>query len=372
MYPSNGVNFYGIDIMKKKEVILHIGLHKTGTTSIQSFMIKNKALLEEHDYVCLNNDGTERVDGNSYHLLKRTSFSSKDREFYLDIPLLKKMILSSDKKKVIVSTEAFSWVSSEHELRQLKSELRAICDSISIICYVRDGISFAKSIYSEACKPVNCLSVLHNFYYKPLDGRILEDKFKYHYYTLENLVVWKNVFIDNKFIARKFDINSFYQNNLICDFLHEIGCNNKDLCDLAINWPKTNESISYLQAKYMSRVKKYSSRMKDGNRWDIENAAYNKIDFLKCNRKVYFSSKLEQEFYRLIEHDLKKNMNILGLTESSNISKGESLGQSFINHCNDTCKMTLFSFIHLKEILVGFLKRKAALFFHSERRRPAR
>ena len=122
-----------VEMLKKEQVIMHIGLHKTGTTSIQQFLAENRTQLGDLDYVCYTRDGFFREDGNSYFLLKQHNWYSNKRSCQFDMPLLMENIKNSNKSRVMISSEAFSWCTGIENIKKLKDEIQ----SRLLLVYIR-------------------------------------------------------------------------------------------------------------------------------------------------------------------------------------------------------------------------------------------
>ncbi len=326
----------------KKEVIIHIGLHKTGTTSIQDFCMKNRNDLGEFDFVCRKSDGSLRYDGNSYFLFIRKDFFKISRSISIDIDTLEAAILSSQKDRVIVSTESLSWIYDTDELNRLKNRLKKISEKITIICYVRNSLDFAKSVFSEACKPHNCLSALHDFRYSPLSPQVLEDKFKFNYYSFNNLSAWYSVFNDENIIFRPFDKKLFYKENLICDFLKIVKIDEVDIYEKAINHKVKNISLSYLQILYLSNLKRFTSSLNSKLSNLIVEGAYKKISYLYDDRKFDFPQSDVSKFHKTILNDLNNNLSTIGFLPEKD------------DH-NDACEYTVKNTIRDSIKLLSFI-----------------
>ena len=141
-----------------KEVILHIGLHKTGSTSIQKALkgynkdgVKSIGFEEENHSIPMYTIFSEnRYD---YHIWRNKNYCRDDIEKkksdYLKI-LLSECI--NDKiKTLIISGEDLS-VLNNSEVKILADYLRAKNVKTTIICYVRDPLSWIASASQERVK----------------------------------------------------------------------------------------------------------------------------------------------------------------------------------------------------------------------------
>ncbi|MEZ9628231.1 hypothetical protein AB4304_01860 [Vibrio breoganii] len=299
----------------KDEVIIHIGLHKTGTTTIQKFMYENKNSISNYEFVCRDKNGIDRTDGNSYFLLDTSDFHKEEsRKFNLDIHTLISNVRHSNRNSVIISTEAFSWISDIGELSKLKDELYKVAKKVTIICYVRKLIDFSKSVYSEACKPLNTLSSLHEFRYMPFDLRLLNNDFIKNYYTYNNLVVWKEVFRDSNVIMRPFNKLEWVYENLIVDFLSCINVKDDNLLSKALVYQSSNKSLSKLQIIYMATVKRVFNKFSIKKKHYFESLLFRNIEFLKTTDSYCFNMSDAIKFQNHIKNELDSNEKIIGLS----------------------------------------------------------
>ncbi len=128
-----------------KEVFLHIGTNKTGSTSIQNQLYKDRSELLKH--------------GISYPLETKAHhhvFRNKTGNLRLKIDSwseLMKEIASPEIKKVIISAEGFARGYANIELEglyQIKNELRNF--DVTIVLFLRSQHSFLESYYSQLLK----------------------------------------------------------------------------------------------------------------------------------------------------------------------------------------------------------------------------
>lgn len=106
---------------KKRTLYLHIGTHKTGTTSFQKFMINERGLMEEHGvYACVD----DTSDGNNvkfaHHFIRRSLLTGArirgDATVYSPIELiryiasLKRLINTRNESSFVISCEALCFM----------------------------------------------------------------------------------------------------------------------------------------------------------------------------------------------------------------------------------------------------------------------
>jgi hypothetical protein len=211
------------------KAFLHIGIEKTGSTSIQEFLKTNPGALAETDTAyyfgpelrnsrelavyCMNADMKD--DFTSWAFAGSGLTRKQWREGFLDRfeKDMKKMTGSS--RQIIFSSEHFhSRLTTHEEVERLKSLLSPWFDEIEIIVYLRRQDKVAVSLFSTLCRNGGTREAI----FKP---RISSDD-QYHNY-LGLLERWTHVFENTKMHIRIFERSEFYGSQLYSDFLHTIG-----------------------------------------------------------------------------------------------------------------------------------------------------
>jgi hypothetical protein len=133
-----------------KKLYIHIGSHKTGTTSIQRALFQNSALLNKHNlsYFCKNPDGSKNVQHNLNKWIHLFPESFEDGARVYNCKKLSKDI-STLPHDVIISAEHFSFIFDKEELKQLKNSLKQNFSEIEIIVYLRRQDKNVVSLYNE-------------------------------------------------------------------------------------------------------------------------------------------------------------------------------------------------------------------------------
>jgi hypothetical protein len=145
----------------KRKVVLHIGLPKTGSTAIQTFLSRNQSSLLESsiDYLPISQfeEGRKGViaSGNGAHLA-RAMLNSKDEAFLpWDDARAQAAFLAaaerSDAETLLLSSELFALATPEGWSRLLATVDQADLD-LSIVAVVRNHCDFLSSSYIQAVK----------------------------------------------------------------------------------------------------------------------------------------------------------------------------------------------------------------------------
>lgn len=219
-----------------KEVILHIGLHKTGSTSIQTALkgynkngVKSIAFKEaNHSIPMFTIFSNNRY---KYHIWKKQELSKDDidkkRNEYLDI--LKKELRNEKVKTLIISGEDLSSF-NDHEVKVLSEFLNAEQVSTTIVCYVRHPLSWAASAVQELAKNGNSFPNLDNFFKVRL-GKYIE------FFGKKNMKVFD------------YQKSSTKEKSVVKHFSKILSIDLKDP-------PRANESLSALQFSLIRNLNK--------------------------------------------------------------------------------------------------------------------
>lgn len=205
------------------KAFLHIGTEKTGTTTIQHFLAKNRENLLRQGYLYPSSPGKithtklvlfalEATKIQDIHKLHGFTTPEKVKLFKTKFkPKLIKEIKSIDVDKVIFSSEhCSSRLISKEQIKELKTLLDEVFEDIEIIIYLRRQDKFLSSSYSTAIKAGA------TFPFKIPSQEIIENR--YNYYNL--IRKFASIFGDNKIRVRLFESTEMLEGNLIKDFLN--------------------------------------------------------------------------------------------------------------------------------------------------------
>ncbi len=244
-----------------RELILHIGTQKTGTTSIQRFLGLNQELLKEQNFLM-----PKSLDiGNTHHRWI-TSFAvnaEKHDGFLINIGYESKQqqqqALSAklenfreecnksepDSRWIISCEHLQSELQTKEAIFKLKHILKESFEKVKIILYIRDPLGTTISLWSTQLKYGAKLRSL------PIPGDPLYEKVSNHKKTIQN---WESVFSRENITVAKFQKKDFINNDLIQDFCYRSGITYSEKFKL----PKiTNTSLSLLGMKSLGYINKY-------------------------------------------------------------------------------------------------------------------
>lgn len=252
----------------KKTVYLHIGMFKTGTTTLQDFLNINKDQLENYGFF------VPRGEMDFHHLIPisimnkicSTTLNFKiipkySFEYY--VSQLQNQIVSTKCKNIIISSEFFcDFVHPQHKdsLNSLSLVLKNIFSdlNVKVIIYLRSPHSFIYSFYKELIKGGSS-STLSEFLHWCIDNK------SYHLYQSQLLEYYENIFGSDALIINTYSRQSLLNNDIVSDFLDIIHC------DFPYTVPinDRNVSISDSQALLQFIYNNATSAITEGNIYTI-------------------------------------------------------------------------------------------------------
>lgn len=128
-----------------RTLYLHIGFHKTGSSSLQLALLKKKTELQKAGWEFISLDGA----GNSSAFIKLSEESPVN---YSISSKLYTYLASSSQNNVVLSGEHFSFLNSLNELKRLKKGALKYFNNIKIVVYLRRQDKLALSFKQQAAK----------------------------------------------------------------------------------------------------------------------------------------------------------------------------------------------------------------------------
>lgn len=209
---------------------LHLGTEKTGTSTIQRFLKKNREALMDQGYYFMKSTGEADDRKLSAYCLLESQFDEFHRNHLIDneekkLAFEKRLEKEFEKEfsslppsihTVIFSSEHFqSRVKVNDQALKLKAFLSRYFDSFSLLSYIRPQVDMLVSHYSTYLKSYGVVSLSEyaescnpaNYYY---------DYWRY-------LSLWDSVFSDSKFNVRIFERSEFFDGDVVADFCHAVG-----------------------------------------------------------------------------------------------------------------------------------------------------
>jgi len=219
-------------VAEKPNLILHIGIEKTGTTTIQEFLHLNRKLLAKHGVYFPKSIGMRNHrplatwclsdSRNDIFLRMNNLTETKQREKWRED--LKNQFeyelsgLNAGIRQVIISSEHFSsLLNKPAELETLKHFLDKWFTNIKVVLYLRRQDSLTVSTYSTACRAgIVSDIVLPN----PASLRPFVN-------YQELLGKWSRIFGKENIHPAVFEKSLFYNSDLLTDFIRRCGLPNE-------------------------------------------------------------------------------------------------------------------------------------------------
>ncbi|MEB3256017.1 MAG: hypothetical protein VKJ05_06480, partial [Synechococcaceae cyanobacterium] len=285
-------------------LVLHIGTEKTGTTSIQEFLARNRVALAaqgihvpeflgatDHRWASYMAEDVERVDGFSRELgLAESAALRAAKKEEIRVQLVEEVRRQPWGTWLISSEHFQSRLTTPQEVARLAAILQPLFTRIRIVIYLRNPLETAISYWSMRVKggaPLHSLGEPGHFGHHICDHRGILER-------------WLAVFGQQQIRVRLFAREAFVAGDLIRDFCAATG----------IAWhpalqhpPRLNETMPYAAQRLLARVNERVPRWIDGrlnpNR-PVLGAA-----FLECfaGQPPYRPSREEQQRYDAFYRD---------------------------------------------------------------------
>jgi hypothetical protein len=196
---------------------IHIGTHKTATSSVQAFLRNNRKLLAEKDVVVPRYQDITHTE----HILALSAAGRKLETVFPTLSgvsgdsvirfFLKKILAKSKGKDIVISSEYFySQDVTTMKRRFFDPILRRGTHDLKFICYVRPQYRFLDSCYVQHLK-LGLTERFSEYINQPMPEICYNE--------------WLSQWLDaygKSIVIRPFEKEQFYKNNIIDDFCHAI------------------------------------------------------------------------------------------------------------------------------------------------------
>lgn len=221
---------------RERRLVINIGNHKTGTTSIQAALFSNRAYLQEQGFSLFSHelDGRLRKQGNIHPWIK----TRNGGVINADLPAT----LARLPGNVIISDENFSWVFNEHEIRKFQAGVAEHFGEICIVPYLRRQDQQAISHYQQGSKKGHFLAA--QFYAR---GNKALPPFRAHYREYmdynHRIGCWADAFGESSVKIRLFESALLKNGDVVEDFF------NTASLDILEKPGNKNESLGFEKTK---------------------------------------------------------------------------------------------------------------------------
>ena len=224
------------------DLILHIGHYKTGSTSIQIFLFKNRVLLLEKYkflYPLTGIPKNKQIFGQVLLTKHYSKFVGNDFERTIDF--LINEIINSKPMRVCISSEEFSHSNATNYFLEKVIDL---FEKIIVVFYIRRQDLFVESSYKERVK--NDFSRITKDFKSSIPDiyRLLN-----YYEILSNIQSFSPPQI--RILPRIYDRSLFPEGNVILDFLSVLGIDMPEAKEYKI---EANPSLSHISTLALRKI----------------------------------------------------------------------------------------------------------------------
>ena len=281
----------------KKTIYFHIGLGKTGTTSIQKFLNINYEELYKRS-ILYPQTGLINNGHHDLATLGEDNFSLNTKELYA------KLLIEIDKSscsKVIISSENFTYMKEKY-IEDIYDTFKD--HNIYIVVYVREQVKLIESTYLEWLKTG-----------KDYNGNI-EDFSNLHQNAFDFMIrveKWVKIFGKKSILARLFHKNVI-NNDITIDFQNFLNLGSK----LKTLERFENESLLPDFANLVYEIEKQNINKEDRLKL-ITELLYLSGKLKKCSQKKLISVKLKDKILKRYENSNAEFANLFLNKEESNL-----------------------------------------------------
>lgn len=210
------------------KITLHIGVEKTGSTSIQTYLTRNReALLKKgilyaqslslpnNDFlVAFSHDPNKKSDIRAKYTIPDSANEIEKFKNKVDSDLREEIEKHNPSRLIISNEHLTSRLGSVEELDRVFDFLYKFSDDIELLIYLRRQDSLLESLYSTAM-------IAGNTYDFNTYLRKLRNRHDLHYYSL--LKMWERFIPKEKMKIRIFEKEKLLNQDIVDDFLDQVG-----------------------------------------------------------------------------------------------------------------------------------------------------
>jgi len=277
-------------INTKPRCILHIGMPKTGTSSIQ-VNLSRRDVLKDCEYLQFGSAGNHSTvifslfskKPELHHVHKAANRSYEEVVEYINHNkiLLEKILRSVRTKQYIISGEDILFL-EEDELLELRDWLMQFSSEIRIIAYVRPPVGFMQSAFQQKIKEGDLRFGIAGFY----------PKYQNRFEKFDRVFGQDNVFL------KKYDADSLLAGDVVLDFCNSVGILINKESVIRVNESISLEAIALLYVFYKFNKNVYCVASEENYKLA---EVFSEIGI----RKLRYSKSLSDRIRILIEDDIQ-------------------------------------------------------------------
>lgn len=214
----------------KKEILIHIGTHKTGTTSIQNFLAMNREYLFKHDGIYFPKTGTLGTNTGHHNIAWQLLNNNRFNENLGGLADLLTDLEKKDFKLAILSSEDFEHMSGHPEIiNEFDKYLCSAGFKTRYLVFFREMDGYAKSLFFELNKR-GLESNFPDFMKKVNENGCISYGNNWHFEFDRNQFAskWNSAIGENKLTSIDYD-KAKDAHGIIAEFLMEAGASKKSI-----------------------------------------------------------------------------------------------------------------------------------------------
>ncbi len=267
--------------MGRKRLVIHIGYHKTGSTSVQTYMEENRKLLEERGlfYPVTQRDDRRPYYSKHLHLFNLLIAENHASEGFGDYvreiltPYVQE-ILASGADTAVISEESFSGMHPDiiRALGVLKEDF-----DVHVLAIIRRQDEFLQSWYQQSIK---------DFREQRTFARFINDGDWNRLYYHDTLARWADVFGEDRLTVRSYDQMVSQEGfQMIREFLGLVLGRPVDWDTKERAWNVAFPSVCYEALRYIAREQvadeDYRNFIKTMRRVSLQNPALRQLELFQ-------------------------------------------------------------------------------------------
>jgi len=230
-----------------RTLYIHIGSHKTGTTSIQNALLSHKSYLLENGITLFHEHpkGGFRKIANVHPWMSTNidAFLKDDKSMVIQgvKPRFFEKVVSSG-KNVLISSESFSYFFDKNSIQKLVEQFYKNFDVIKVLVYIRRQDSHVISHHQQGSKSPN-LGAAKLYGNRPRALPVYEKKMDYYLDYHFRLGLWADLIGDENISIRIFDRGLLKNGDAVDDFFACLGLEKQ------VETEVDNQSLGFIRTK---------------------------------------------------------------------------------------------------------------------------
>lgn len=204
-----------------RKLILHIGIHKTGTSTLQKTFFSNLESLERYgwDLFCVDprHNSDPRGNANSW-----VDFTGEGADFRATWNSDIYQQLGKQTNNLLISSEELAWVFDPADILAMRNHLSKIFDDIKVVMYIRRQDKQLYSHFQQGFKyPHSSARKFYGYQLTPLPD--YQPHFDHYLNYHKKYLVWSSVFGAENLIVKVYERKNLINHDIVDDFSSILG-----------------------------------------------------------------------------------------------------------------------------------------------------